>query len=102
MKQIYTLSMTKAVDAHALIRYEKGWHVWIEALDIFQKREIIEGAATKEEAIEKAAIWLQPKLEAHANMAESQALYDTGCVEDEEHYAEINANAQQSVATLIK
>ena len=99
MKQIDAL---KAVDAHAYSRYEKGWDLWIETLDTDVKGEIIEGATTKEEAIEKAAIWLQPQLEVNAHQADSQALYDTGCTEDEEYYAQINANAQQSVAVLIK
>ena len=95
-------TLLKAVDTHAYQRYEKGWDLWIETLDTDVKGEIIEGATTKEEAIEKAAIWLQPQLEVNANLADSQALYDTGCTEDEEYYAQINANAQQSVAVLIK
>lgn len=43
------------LDAHALKHYEEdGWDYWVEAHDLHEKLEIIEGAKTYKQAFDKA------------------------------------------------
>jgi hypothetical protein len=89
------------INTHAERNYEQ-WDEWVECLDTENKLEIIAGATTYEEALQKAAEWAKEALEIQGMRAENCALYDTGEQESTDRYNATQANAELSVADLMK
>ena len=91
----------KKIDDHAYRNYEQ-WDEWVECLDTADKLEIVAGATTYDQALQKAAEWAKERLEMQGIRAENCALYDTGEQAQTDHYNQIQANTELSVEDLNK